>query len=68
MACTRLVVREGAAVTYNEVLNNGEIRVSTGGASLFFGAAAGAGSFACTVLPKAIGVRAIVQCRQRRGL
>lgn len=40
-----LVAREGAAAIYDDVINNGEIRTSTGGASVFFGAVAGAGSF-----------------------
>lgn len=34
VACARLVVREGAAATYDDMINTGEIRTSTGGAGV----------------------------------
>lgn len=38
----------GQVTFYDDVINNGEIRTSTGGASVFFGTVAGAGSFTGT--------------------
>lgn len=38
----------GQVTFYDDVINNGEIRTSTGGASVFFGAVSGAGSFTGT--------------------